>query len=77
MSLERKDIRGKLDPAVHAKFAAIAAVKGRDMGDIVEQLVAAYVEKEVHDAIELATAIERLGISGKNRSGPGTAGNRG
>ena len=67
MSIERKDVRGKLHPDVHAQFAVIADCDNRDMGDIVEELVAGYVEKRVHDATLLAERIARLGISGNGR----------
>ena len=68
-------MRGKLHPDVHAQFAVIADCDGRDMGDIVEELVAQYVDRRVHDATILAGRIARLGITGNNRELPGVAGN--
>ena len=67
MSLERKDVRFKLDPEVHAQLKAICDHEGIDMGDFVEALVKPVVIKRVHDAIALATKFQRLGISGSGR----------
>lgn len=67
MSLERKDVRFKLDPEVHAQLKAICDHEGVDMGDFVEALVKPVVSKRVHDAIALANKFQRLGISGNGR----------
>ena len=75
MSLERKDIRSKLDPARHAQLRAICEIDGVDMGDFIEAALLPVIEKRVHDAIELATRLQRLGTTGNNREQPGVAGN--
>ena len=75
MSLERKDIRAKLDPDKHAQLRAICDTDGIDMGDFIEAALLPLIKKRVHDAIELATRLQGLGISGNNREQPGT--NRG
>ena len=65
--LDRLDIRAKLPPARHAELKAIAEVDGRDMGEIIEEVVLKYIERRVHDATVLAEKVGRLGIAGKNR----------
>jgi hypothetical protein len=75
LSIERKDVRGKLHPDIHAQLTAIAEIDGRDMGEIVEELVCKYVKARVHDATLLADRIARLGITGNNRESQGVTGN--
>ena len=75
MSLERKDIRAKLDPDTHAQLKAICDVDGVDMGDFIEACVLPVVQKRVHDAMVLTDALQRQGITGNNRESPGVAGN--
>lgn len=77
MSLERKDIRAKLCPSRHAQLQAIAECDGRDIGEIIEEVMVGWIEQRVRAATVLADRLDRLGISGKNREQPGTAGNRG
>lgn len=67
MSLERKDIRAKLDPDMHAKLKAICDVDGIDMGVFIENLLVPVIEKRVHDAMVLATELQRQGITGNKR----------
>jgi len=67
LSLERKDIRAKLDPDMHAKLKAICDVDGIDMGVFIENLLVPVIEKRVHDAMVLATELQRHGITGNKR----------
>ena len=67
MSLDRLDIRAKVNPTTHAKLKAIAEVDGRDIGEIIEELVSRYVERRVHEATLLAEKLSRLGRTGNNR----------
>ena len=77
MSLERKDIRAKLDPDMHARLRAICDVDNIDMGEFIEAALIPVIEKRVHDAMMLATELLRQGIAGNNRESPGVAGNPG
>lgn len=77
MSLERKDVRFKLDPSEHEALKVICDHDGRDVGEWVEQLVLQEIERRAavaREAIALAERLERLGISGKNRESQGIAG---
>jgi hypothetical protein len=74
MSLDRKDIRAKLDPDKHAQLRAICEIDGIDMGDFIEAILVPVIEKRVHDAIELATRLQRAGIAENLREQPGKAG---
>lgn len=74
MSLDRKDIRAKLDPDRHAQLRAICDIDGVDMGDFIEAILVPVIERRVHDAIELAARLQRLGMSGSEKHRPGTSG---
>lgn len=74
MTIERKDIRAKLDAHVHAQLRAICDVDGVDVGDFIEAQLLPVIAKRVHDAIELATRLQRPGISGNLRESAGTSG---
>lgn len=76
MSLERKDIRAKLSAERHAQLRAICEIDGVDMGDWIEAVLLPVIEKRVHDAIALAAALPRPGITGNVREYRGTAGSR-
>lgn len=65
--LDRKDIRAKLDPDMHSKLKAICDVDNVDMGDFIESTLVPVIEKRVHDAMVLAEALQRQGITGKGR----------
>lgn len=75
MSLERKDIRAKLDADKHAQLKAICDVDGMDMGLFIESLLLPVIEKRVHDAMMLVSELTHQGITGNNRENPGVAGN--
>jgi hypothetical protein len=74
MSLDRKDIRAKLDPDAHAKLRAICDAEGVDMGEWIEAQLLPAIEKRVHAAMVIAGALQRQGITGNNRESPGKAG---
>ena len=74
MSLERKDIRAKLDADRHAQLRAICEIEGVDMGDFIEAVLLPVIERRVHDAIELAGRLRRLGITGNEKPLAGISG---
>ncbi len=74
MSIDRKDVRAKLDPEIHAQLRAICEIDGVDMGDFIEAALLPVIAKRVHDAMLLANALQRLGTSGSGREKPGVAG---
>lgn len=67
MSLERKDVRFKLDPEQHAALAVLADVEGCEIAELVERMVWKEVMRRVHEATVIATRTSSLGISGKTR----------
>lgn len=75
MSLERQDVRAKLDHELHAQLKAICQVDGVDMGEFIEAALRPVIHKRVHDAILLAADLARQGITGNFRENPGIAGN--
>lgn len=67
MSLERKDVRFKLDPDRHEVLARIARAEDVEMGEWVEALVAAEVDRQLHRATIVAGTLPGPGKSGSGR----------
>lgn len=60
MALERKDIRAKLDPELHAALKAMCDLDGVDMGEWIEAQLVPVIKKRIHDATVLAAEFQRL-----------------
>ncbi len=73
MALERKDIRAKLDPELHAALKAMCDLDGVDMGEWIEAQLVPVIKKRIHDATVLADQFQRLGITGNGREKSGAA----
>lgn len=74
MSLDRKDVRLKLDPDVHAALDACADVDRLQISELAEQVLEEYVRRRVHEANVLAARTARLGIAGTGRDSAGSSG---
>lgn len=72
MSLDRKDIRAKLDHDMHHALSVLADVDQLDMGEWVERVLVREIERRVHEATVIADRIQRLGKAGNFKAGPGT-----
>lgn len=67
MSLERKDIRSKVDANIHKALSIICDADHMDITDWVEQLIVLEVRRRVHEAQSIAAETESLGITGSQR----------
>ena len=67
MSLERKDVRFKLNADDHSGLCLISDIDSSDIAAWVEALVVAEVKRRIHEASVIVAEAERLGISGNNR----------
>lgn len=79
MTLERNDLRVKLDADTHSGSSLLANASGRGMAEIVEGLVKDYVTGRIHEAMvvaEQARAGDRMESPGKAGNGRGVAGDR-
>lgn len=65
MSLERKDVRLKLDPDDHAVVKLVAESRGLDLDDWCEAVLVREARREFHSAMVLVKTAQRLGIDGK------------
>lgn len=77
MTLERKDVRCKLDPDEHEALKVVSEHDGMDVGEWVERLILLELNRraaQAAEAIALHERLTRLGISGKNRESQGTIG---
>lgn len=72
MSLERKDVRLKLDYDIHAAVVAIADTQGMLPAEWVEQVVVGLVRKRVHEANLLITSLISSGSLGTFGDMPGS-----
>lgn len=67
MALDRKDVRAKLDPDMHAALSVLCEVDQPDIGEFIERELVRVIKARVHVATVIAERTARLGISGKNR----------
>lgn len=67
MSLERKDIRGKLDPELHTALKIFADVDGVTEAQFIEDIVVPVLRRRIADATLAAERLTDAGIIGKNR----------
>jgi hypothetical protein len=71
MSLERKDVRAKLDPEIHEALVKICERDGLDIGEYIEREVAAAVKAELHKYMLSRSKFEGLGLLGNLSGKPG------
>lgn len=76
MSLDRKDIRAKLDPDMHAALTFLAEIDQIDISEFIERELGRVVRSRIHDATVVAERAAHLGITGNRRVSQGSAGNR-
>lgn len=74
MSLDRKDIRAKLDPEWHEALVKICARDGIDVGEFIEREIERVLSERIHGWILDSQVMEGLGITGKLRDKPGISG---
>lgn len=67
MSLERKDVRAKLDHDMHAAMKAIARADGMDDGEWIESVLGPEIKRRVHAAKVIVEGLPGSGISGNPR----------
>jgi len=74
MSLDRKDVRAKLDADDHHNLSVLADVDGVDIGEWVESVLVREIAKRVHAATVIAARAARPGKTGTGKEKPGIAG---
>lgn len=74
MSLERKDVRFKLDAEMHQALGVLAEIAQVDIGEFCEQIVRGEVVRRVHEATVISERTARLGITGISRESQGVVG---
>jgi hypothetical protein len=74
MSLDRKDLRLKLDANTHAGLDLLADVDGMQLSDLAEQIIGEWVRRRIHAATVVAEGAARLGIAGNRRDSAGKSG---
>jgi hypothetical protein len=74
VSLERQDVRAKLDPDMHEALVAICDAKGLTVGEFIEGLLVPEIKRLLHEAHCIASRTRGPGTTGKNREQPGIDG---
>lgn len=74
MSLDRKDLRLKLPPDVHAGLDLLADVDGKQLAELAEEIIEQWVRRRIHVATLVADRAGRLGIAGIPRESAGMSG---
>lgn len=72
MSLERQDVRAKLDADMHEALTAICDAKGITHGEFIESLVVPEIKRLIHEASVITERLRSPGTTGKNREKPGS-----
>ena len=65
MSLDRKDLRIKLNPDDHAGLTLLAQADDMELAELAESIIVRVVRRRVHAAMVIASEAQRLGIAGK------------
>jgi hypothetical protein len=74
MSLERQDVRAKLDADVHEALVAICDAKGVTLGEFVEALLVPEIKRLVHEATVISDKLRSISGAGNNRESSGASG---
>lgn len=74
MSLDRVDVRAKVDPDMHEALLAICDAKGVTLGEFIEALLVPEIKRLVHEANVISERLRSIPASGKNREAPGSSG---
>lgn len=71
MSLERKDIRAKLDPDWHEALVKAAERDGLEIGEFVEREMVKILSERIHQFILDKAAFDSIPVTGKIRASQG------
>lgn len=74
MSLERKDVRAKLDADMHQALTVLCEVDRIDLGEFVERELIRVIRTRVHEASVIAAGTAHLGKVGNRRESQGITG---
>lgn len=74
MSLDRVDVRAKVDPDVHEALMRICNAKGLTQGEFIEALLVRRIKRLIHEANLIADKSPDPGTTGKVRELPVVAG---
>lgn len=77
MSLEREDVRAKLDHDMHRALKAICDAEGVTISEFVERVLVPVIKRRVHEATLIVAAVRGTGKTGIARDGQGNPGRSG
>lgn len=67
MTLERQDVRGKIDADLHEALLAICEAKGITQAEFIESLVVPEIKRLIHEATVIADRVRHIPAAGNNR----------
>lgn len=67
MSLERKDVRFKLDEDMHVALSEFADIDRLEKQELVEQVIVEYLQRRIRDVTLVSERLRRRGLSGNTR----------
>ena len=67
MSLERQDVRAKLDADTHRALTAICSARGVTVAEFIEGLLVPEIRRLVHEAKVIVAGLPDTGISARGR----------
>lgn len=71
MSLDRQDVRAKLDPDIKAGLKILCDVQGITEAQFIEAVLVPIIRQRIHDASLIAAKATLQGITGNNRESSG------
>lgn len=77
MSLDRKDVRSKLDPDMKSGLELLCEIDGVTELQFIEAVLVPVIRKRIHDATVISAKATLLGLTGNRRENSGTTGNSG
>lgn len=72
MSVERKDVRAKLDDDMHAALNAICDARGITQAEWIESVIVPVLRQQIADVNDLYSRFQRAGLTGNSRDSSGT-----
>ena len=71
MTLERKDVRLKLDHDMHAAAKALGEAQGMEIAEWCENVLVGIIKKRVHESIVVVSALTDSGAIGTFKDAQG------
>lgn len=65
------DLRSKVSPRTHAVLHAVSIATGREMAELVREVMSAWAETKIHEATVVSRVLRSEGVVGDSEGGAG------